>query len=332
MVELDPTTNSDCPFLSQVVRPFFQSHGIPYHPAQNNNGSGSDETNGSSEGFTAFFTTTHSSANNTSTDGDKKPKSDNHQESQSPDGTDSSQADETRNRAQRQGEGDTSSTFLERRVRIQEGHHVLQSELNAQQDASHECSTSSESSEQPEAGHATLPRVVTDVSSSNRTETSSSNANSGSGSAENTGSGSNQGSSGSGNDLSGNDAKESSEDLPKGDNSGEGTNDGSDGASSDNRNVAVGLDLHPHRHESAVREGAPKQASGEDRGCLETDDADRERKLLDKKRKRIEMRREYEALQQSESSEISGSEPESLLRPGRPVTLDHILQCSKIPR
>ena len=61
------------------------------------------------------------------------------------------------------------------------------------------------------------------------------------------------------------------------------------------------------------------------------DPATRERKLLDKKRKRIEMRREYEAQQHQESSE-SSEDKDKFFRPGRPVTLDQVMVFSKIPR
>lgn len=61
--------------------------------------------------------------------------------------------------------------------------------------------------------------------------------------------------------------------------------------------------------------------------------ATRERKLIVKKRKRIEMRREYEAQQQSEaSSESSHTQGDHLLRPGKAVSMDEVLFFSKIPR
>jgi len=62
-------------------------------------------------------------------------------------------------------------------------------------------------------------------------------------------------------------------------------------------------------------------------------EATRERKILDKKRKRMNMRREYEEQvhQQLDSSESSGPE-DVLLRPGKAVTLDEVLSITKFAR
>jgi hypothetical protein len=161
------------------------------------------------------------------------------------------------------------------------------------------------------------PRVVTDVSSSNRTDSAISNPNtSGSGSAGN----------------SGNDNKGSSEDRVKEDNSGEGTNEGSDGVGSEGqKKIALGVDNILHRHDAVLSE-QPSQAALDDISMKGTNGLTRERKLIDKKRKRIEMRREYEAQQQCESSASSESKGDHLLRPGKAVSMDEVLSLSKIPR
>jgi hypothetical protein len=162
-----------------------------------------------------------------------------------------------------------------------------------------------------------LPRVVTDVSPSNRTDSAVSNPNtSGSGSAGN----------------SGNDSKGSSEDRVKEDNSGGGTNEGSDGVGSEGlKEIALGVDNILHRHDTALSE-QPSQAALDDLSMKGTNGLTRERKLIDKKRKRIEMRREYEAQQQFESSASSESKGDHLLRPGKAVSMDEVLSLSKIPR
>jgi len=132
----------------------------------------------------------------------------------------------------------------------------------------------------------------------------------------------------SGNDGSGsgNDGKASSEEN-KEDGSGEGTNDGSDGTGSEQKahvNNSGSLDMMPEK--------ASNNPFVEDQVMQETEEAARERKILDKKRKRIEMRREYEAQQQSESSENASNNEDYFLRPGRPVSIDQVLRFSRIPR
>jgi hypothetical protein len=294
----------------------------------NKNGSGSDTaaTNGavSSEGFTSFFTTTNSSANNSgspdSSDQDKKaiakPLQAAPDQQDSPtDGLNSSD-----------GPDDASSmVVLAPRVR---------GPPNADANAANqeESSISSASSEHATVDLQAQPRrIVTDISSSNRTDGTTSNTNSGSGSAGNTGSGSNQGSSGSGND-----GKGSSEDLPKAadNNNDDGSNDISDGTSLEIKKLGLGLDTrvaHHHHHEDAAVKHSPGEVA-----MPQGEEVTREKKLLDKKRKRIEMRREYEAeyeaLQQSESSENATTAGEQALRPGKPVTIDKVLLFSKIPR
>lgn len=211
-----------------------------------------------------------------------------------------------------------------------------------------------------------VPAVVSEYSSSARTGSSGASNNnltstSGSGSGGNTGSGtgsgSNQGgSSGSGNDQggissngngssgSGNEVKGSGEETL--DNSGENSGGNSDATNSKNemgKNAAsVAADApyvsSSHRHSANPIETPHKDSSvpalphpshGEG-GQIAT----REKKLQDKKRKRMNMRREYEekVQQEMESSEGSQDRGDFSLKPGRPVTLDKVLSFTKIAR
>jgi hypothetical protein len=63
-------------------------------------------------------------------------------------------------------------------------------------------------------------------------------------------------------------------------------------------------------------------------------DAGREKKLMDKKRKRMNMRREYEEQVQHdmESSESSEGPDGTVFEPGKPATLDTALSFSKRAR
>jgi hypothetical protein len=191
----------------------------------------------------------------------------------------------------------------------------------------------------------TMSRMVTDVSSSNPTTTS------GSGSGDNgmntttggsgSGTGSNQGSSGSGND-----GKGSSEELAKEDsNSGGDGMNGSDGSSNKINNhrgnqviVSSMLDdsnaaeMQPQQNQ---QNSLPTDVRGDGIHVASTpaETATREQKMLVKKRKRIVMRREYEAQQRHmSSSDSSGDSTEHFFPPGRPLTLDQVLVFSKIPR
>lgn len=188
-----------------------------------------------------------------------------------------------------------------------------------------------------------VPAVVSEYSSS-RVGSSGSNTNqtssSGSGSAGNTGSGtgsgSNQGgSSGSGNDQggmssngigssgSGNDVKGSGEetmDNSGANNSGEGNSD----ESNSNDQVGKGAPGEPaHSFVHSTREpDSPTYSKN----------AVREKKLMDKKRKRMNMRREYEEKVQQEMDSSEGSDASSSLKPGRPITLDKVLSLTKTAR
>jgi hypothetical protein len=256
------------------------------------------------------------------------------------------------NRRQEAEDSNISSSSSDRRVRVQDpvvdahqhrdpgrqANDAADAQINNENDVigePQESSESSSSSSSDRPDNAVIeprhfsgpPHFVTDVSSSNRTDSTGSNLNSssGSGSAGNTasgtgsGTGSNQGSSGSGND---NDGKGSSDDVAKEGNSGDGTNEGSDAA--ENASKKIGLGLVGHRHDDAKSDGIDV--------ALDHEGTARERKLIDKKRKRIEMRREYEAQQQSESSENNDEKGDVPHRPGKPITMDQVLQFSKIPR
>lgn len=185
------------------------------------------------------------------------------------------------------------------------------------------------------------PRIVTDISSNPPTSSASGSGSGGNtGSGTGSGTGSNQGSSGSGNEgknsseegktgSSGEDGKiRSGDGSNQEDISGESPQDGSDEADSNNRKVSIEHPKH-HHHHHVSGEGDQKM---EPDNTNENREAIRERKLQDKKRKRIEMRREYEAQQHLESSESSDQKTEVFFRPGRPVTFDQVLQFSKIAR
>lgn len=296
----------------------------------NRNEVASDQVD-SSEGFTSFFTTTNSGGNSggttnsgspQSSDLDKKPRAANYCKTEiESDNADASSmvvlARIKRKHKRDENSGDSASSG-DKRVRIQDridnqhGQHPAWAAYEA--DANGGSSGSSSLSnvpnqepppqqQQPQAAPLHIPappRIVTDASSSKTSSATSSNVNtssaSGSGSGGNTGSGSNQGSSGSGNE-----GKGSSEEPAQGDNSGESPVDGSD---------------HSFKKPAPLVAHAPET---------------REKKLLDKKRKRIEMRREYEAQQEMESSESSDPNV-SVVRPGKPVTMDQVLRFSTIAR
>lgn len=188
-----------------------------------------------------------------------------------------------------------------------------------------------------------VAHVVTESASNTNTTTS------GSGSGSGGNSGSNQGSSGSGNGSSGsgtgsgNEEKGSSEDVgTKEENNGEG-NSNSEDVNSDDRKPDDEKEIaHPvaaRRHGTGVaadcgvndsmKLDAPSPQAPSDQNV-----ATRERKLQNKKRKRMNMRREYEekVQQEMESSESSATHNAITLTPGRPVTLDKVLSFTTIAR
>lgn len=235
----------------------------------------------------------------------------------------------TKRKHRRQGEesvSNISGDSTEKRVRIQEGGDPSNVALENQREQDAQESSNSTSStdlredapQDDEANMVPLAHVVTDISSSNRTDSNVSNSNnsgSGSGSGGNSGEGSNQGSSGSGNE-----GKGSSEELPK-----EGSNEGSVNSGKNKEASSLGSDRSP-----ATKQPPPLgNVAPQDNVKTATE---REQKLLDKKRKRIEMRREYEAQQELESSDSSRVREDQLLRPGNPVSLDQVMGFSTIPR
>ncbi|CAB9509086.1 expressed unknown protein [Seminavis robusta] len=201
---------------------------------------------------------------------------------------------------------------------------------------------------QPRHNYADVAHVVSESASNTNTTTSGSGSGSGSGA----NSGSNQGSSGSGNGSSGsgngssgsgNEGKGSSEDAGNKEEVGGASNSNSEDVNSDDKQLIHKKEIaHPvaaQRHgASAVADGgandpmkldAPSPQAPSDQNI-----AARERKLQDKKRKRMNMRREYEekVQQEMESSESSAAKNVVFLRPGRPVTLDKVLSFTKIAR
>jgi hypothetical protein len=306
------------------------------------NGSGSDHTPlDSSEGFTSFFTTTNSGtqseptncSSSQSSDFDKKPAA-----APTPKGEKGKDAENdassmvvlarVKRKDKKADDSGNSSSSCEKRVRIlerREEEKTGEEVANAKRyyaDANGESSASSSSHSSSNMHNAARdeahlhmevpaeeaplhmpvpPRIVTDVSSSKTSSATSSNVNT---SGSNTGSGSNQGSSASGNDDKGN-----REGLAQEDNSGESPDDRAGQAHKKSIQATYQLPEVEHKH----------------------DGAGREKKLQDKKRKRIEMRREYEAQQDMDSS-ASSSPTASLIRPGRPVTMDQVLLLSNIAR
>ncbi|CAJ1955365.1 unnamed protein product [Cylindrotheca closterium] len=207
--------------------------------------------------------------------------------------------------------------------------------------------------------HFQGPAVVSEYSSSRTGGSGESNGNglstSGSGSGANTGSGtgsgSNQGgSSGSGNDHgvissngngssgSGNDVKGSSEDTME--NSGENNSGGNSDESNTKKkslanppNIAGDESLRQNTGKGDSKDVMNQSFSERSIGSKEHD-AVREKKLQDKKRKRMNMRREYEekVQQEMESSEDSNGGEDVAIKAGRPITLDRVLSFSSVPR
>ena len=213
-----------------------------------------------------------------------------------------------------------------------------------------------------------IPAVVSEYASSRAGSSGASNtkqlSTSGSGSSGNTGSGtasgSNQGgSSGSGNDqcgissnghgssASGHDVKGSSEETMDNsgeNNSGEGNSDATNSNNERKVNVNPTSTVEPshvsaHRHHTNSGEASLRDPCSPVQSNIAARYADsngvREKKLLDKKRKRMNMRREYEEKVEQEMDSSEGSrdrDENSLLKPGRPITLDKVLSFTKTPR
>lgn len=157
--------------------------------------------------------------------------------------------------------------------------------------------------------------IVSETNTASNTSGSGSGGNSGSNSGTNSGSGSNgSGNENPGSSGSGNEGKGSSDDaVAKDDNS------GGDGNPEPFAVDVEKLETNVHRTSLAGDEFSQE------------DEMSRENRLLDKKRKRMNMRREYEEqVQQDLDSEDSPEEVE--IRPGKPVTLDAVLSFTKIAR
>lgn len=355
-------------FLVQMVRPYFHDNNIPLLPQEHLqlqqspvvgqeqsqpvvkgsqlSGSNAQPGTNSSEGFTSFFATTKSGTTTSdcsppTSDADKMKPPPVLQQPRDMDvaiKTFETKAKYQHPRPHDTNEGGTSSSSSGgKRLRISKQNQQSVNINNDQTadpadgrlkdslDASSSSFSSGQGAGVQASGHVAVPaRVVTDTSSSNRTDSTASNLNtSGSGSAGN----SNQGSSGSGNDNKG-----SSEELAKEDGSGNGTNDndGSDATGAKHGGVAV---PHRHTHASVVPKPISQASPANLAGVRETDDATREQKLICKKRKRIEMRREYEAQQEDFESLASGSSKDDVfLQPGKHVSMDQVLFFSRIPR
>jgi hypothetical protein len=126
------------------------------------------------------------------------------------------------------------------------------------------------------------------------------------------------GSSGSGNDVKG--SGEETMDNSAANNSGEGNSDESN-SNSKLATGGAGEPAHAFVHPSREPE-SPTQSIN----------AVREKKLIDKKRKRMNMRREYEEKVQQEMESSGGSDENASMKPGRPITLDKVLSLTKRAR
>jgi hypothetical protein len=296
-------------------------------------GNGSEGTHQhSSEGFTSYFTTTHSSSNNGSSCSDLGDQKQQSSSAAQYDSYDKQQQEQLAHSG-----GDTAEDFQsgsrerERRVRIQD---AADNTNHKADDDANESSMSSESSTlQDHASTGDTRRVLTHVSRvvTGSSSNSGGNTNSGSNSAGSTeehnvssGSGNDKGSSEEGKCGAG-----GSEDVAGNGASG-GCRPNQEEPDDKERTVVAAarsssLERYRHAHETNHDE-------------LTVDNGDegstRERKLHDKKRKRIEMRREYEAQQQVSDTfvEANSTDPDVMLRPGIPTTLEHVLQFSKVAR
>lgn len=298
---------------------------MPQVPNIPDGGNGSEDTNNpSSEGFTSFFTTTHSSNNGSSSDGDKKRST----ESGASKNDQIGRKEDTGDSSNKQ-EGSSDGSAHAPRVRINVPHGAsrrISKELMAEAQANESTMSSGSSLQNMQVRpYQDIPRMVTESSSGANTNSAS---NSGGSLGNNMSSMSNLGSSGSGNEKNSSEEGRgagSSEDVTTKDlDRGDGCNDASDEADllAGQKDMKAGHDVVDLQ-----------DMSGRLRADLDMENPTRERKLLDKKRKRIEMRREYEAQQQSESSEnAETNQTDDLLRPGKSYTLEQVLQFSNIPR
>lgn len=352
--------------LMEAVRPFFGAYTAVAVPLAAREEPTSDQApnTGSSEGFTAFFTTTNSNTGttntNTSSDSNSDPNAIRNRQARAASQKDD-EAEESvssmvalarvkRKHKQEQHEhassSPSSSSAGEKRPHHRENHGgspnveqpLQQPQLGEnetkqqqpQQARRQESLSSSSSSDQERQFAVPLPRLplgndihadmnnvplplVSESSDANRSNDFSSQSNataSGSGSNGNSGV-SNKGSSGSGSG-SNNGGSSGSGNEEKGDNSGGNSN-------SDENNMVT---------EPIASVGEPMLGLEQE---TNDDGSTREDRLMDKKRKRLDMRREYELDMNSSSSDDALHESFSFL-PGKPVTLDTALSFSRMAR
>lgn len=172
-------------------------------------------------------------------------------------------------------------------------------------------------------------RMVSEVSSTtntaNNTSGSGSGGNSGTNSGTNSGSNSNQNSSGSGNENQASSGSCNENQASSGSGNDVARDDNCAGERSTDQTENGRMKVRMEDDEIEKLESRKPQPSQED------DEASREKKLQDKKRKRMNMRREYEEQVQQELGSESSSDT-LVLRPGKPVTLDAVLSFSKNAR
>ena len=358
----------------KAVKPFFgpyTSMGVANTlETKGNSDSGAPNT-GSSEGFTAFFTTTNSNTTNsnttnTSSDSNSDPKT-----HAAPHQAGSTHEDETeasassmvalarvkRKHLKRRHEEESSPSSstsggeknphrqeqpLQRDANDATNHDRAQEQAQAHRREQSSSSSSDEPQRQfqlpanrnmavpeqrPLDASPPLPLVSESSTSNGSNSTSNTGTSNASGSGSNgnsgvsnkgssgSGSGSNNGSSGSGNEEKGSGGDGNSNDENKEDDI-------------DEKPVAVGSPaLAPQQEASALSNPNAPVHSGDDGSA-------REKKLMDKKRKRMDMRREYEEQVQlnMESSESSDGQQKAAVLPGKPVTLDTALSFSRMAR
>jgi hypothetical protein len=286
----------------------------------------------SSEGFTAFFTTTHSSES--ASDGKQQHQvvdvsavrsggraAPNDQPAQDESDANSmavlARVKRKHRNRQRQDEGSSRSNDIitessDSQVAAQEEQQATEA---AQPDSSSVSSEAPHRQQQDRAMEVAAirldqedprhqPRIVSESNAATNTSGSGSGGNSGG----------NPGSSGSGNE-----------------------NQGSSGSGGESKDVVDAMYVNNGEaqislgddHNPAVDINKARSESPNIHGLEGTSEADRERKLLDKKRKRMDMRRAYEAELRSDSS---SSAEEVAIQPGRPVTLESVLSFTKVAR
>eukprot|EP00546_Thalassionema_frauenfeldii_P018545 CAMPEP_0178907100 /NCGR_PEP_ID=MMETSP0786-20121207/7185_1 /TAXON_ID=186022 /ORGANISM="Thalassionema frauenfeldii, Strain CCMP 1798" /LENGTH=906 /DNA_ID=CAMNT_0020578865 /DNA_START=21 /DNA_END=2744 /DNA_ORIENTATION=- len=384
--------------LMEAVRPYFMSYGMPsvHHMPESHEASklekeGSDENQDgtpSSEGFTAFFTTTSDSNSNSDRKSNKEsdaramdenvkiselPTKDetireetatSHAKDMPDDSDNSSMVVLARvkrkhlRKQQAVGQGDDTNlsggsqskdlSFPDIQPNNEETGNerseqgVDDQQVNANMAQPNEFFSTSSSSEgnQPvliQGQHETHQRqgiqdnaqgqirIVSEVSSTTNTANNTSGSGSGGNSGTNSGSNSNQNSSGSGNENQASSGSCNENQASSGSGNDVARDDKCAGERSTVQTENGRMKVRTEDDEIEKLESRKPQPSQED------DEASREKKLQDKKRKRMNMRREYEEQVQQELGSESSSDT-LVLRPGKPVTLDAVLSFSKTAR